>query len=125
MRPPVLLLDEPLAALDLKLRQAMQDELRRIHAQIGGTFVFVTHDQGEAMSLANRIAVMEAGRIVQAGPPEEITGTRARSSSRPSSARRTFFPACGAAGRSNCRSACGFKMPARMRRSSSSCVRRR
>ena len=72
MRPPVLLLDEPLAALDLKLRQAMQDELRRIHAQIGGTFVFVTHDQGEAMSLANRIAVMEAGRIVQAGPPEEI-----------------------------------------------------
>jgi ABC-type Fe3+/spermidine/putrescine transport system ATPase subunit len=50
----------------------MQDELRRIHAEIGGTFVFVTHDQGEAMSLANRIAVMQAGRIVQAGPPEEI-----------------------------------------------------
>lgn len=72
MRPPVLLLDEPLAALDLKLRQAMQDELRRIHDQIGGTFVFVTHDQGEAMSLANRIAVMDAGRIVQAGPPEDI-----------------------------------------------------
>ena len=51
MRPPVLLLDEPLAALDLKLRHAMQEELRRIHDEIGGTFVFVTHDQGEAMSL--------------------------------------------------------------------------
>jgi ABC-type Fe3+/spermidine/putrescine transport system ATPase subunit len=72
MRPPVLLLDEPLAALDLKLRQAMQDELRRIHEQIGGTFVFVTHDQGEAMSLANRIAVMESGRLVQVGSPEDI-----------------------------------------------------
>ena len=47
------LLDEPLAALDLKLRQAMQEELRRIHQQIGGTFVFVTHDQGEALGLAN------------------------------------------------------------------------
>jgi len=72
MRPPVLLLDEPLAALDLKLRHAMQDELRRIHAQIGGTFVFVTHDQGEAMSLANRVAVMNAGRLLQVGSPEEI-----------------------------------------------------
>jgi ABC-type Fe3+/spermidine/putrescine transport system ATPase subunit len=72
MRPLVLLLDEPLAALDLKLRQAMQEELRRLHQQIGGTFVFVTHDQGEALALANRIAVMEAGRIVQEGSPEEI-----------------------------------------------------
>jgi ABC-type Fe3+/spermidine/putrescine transport system ATPase subunit len=72
MRPPVLLLDEPLAALDLKLRQAMQEELRRIHQEIGGTFVFVTHDQGEAMSLANRIAVMDQGRMLQVGTPEEI-----------------------------------------------------
>jgi ABC-type Fe3+/spermidine/putrescine transport system ATPase subunit len=72
MRPPVLLLDEPLAALDLKLRQAMQEELRRIHQQIGGTFVFVTHDQGEAMSLANRVAVMDQGRLLQVGPPEEV-----------------------------------------------------
>src|SRR5262245_10822844 len=72
MRPPVLLLDEPLAALDLKLRQAMQEELRRIHSDIGGTFVFVTHDQGEALSLANRIAVMESGLLVQVGTPEEI-----------------------------------------------------
>ena len=72
MRPKVLLLDEPLGALDLKLRQAMQEELRRIHHQIGGTFVFVTHDQTEALGLANRIAVMEAGRIVQVGGPEEI-----------------------------------------------------
>jgi len=72
MRPPVLLLDEPLAALDLKLRQAMQEELRRIHREIGGTFVFVTHDQGEALSLANRIAVMDSGSLVQVGTPEEI-----------------------------------------------------
>src|SRR5262245_11760622 len=72
MRPRVLLLDEPLAALDLQLRKAMQEELRRIHRSIGGTFVFVTHDQGEAMALANRIAVMNAGRIEQLGAPEEI-----------------------------------------------------
>jgi spermidine/putrescine ABC transporter ATP-binding subunit len=72
MRPQVLLLDEPLAALDLKLRHAMQEELRRIHHEIGGTFVFVTHDQGEALALANRIAVMEAGELVQQGDAEEI-----------------------------------------------------
>ena len=72
MRPAVLLLDEPLGALDLKLRKAMQGELRRIHRSLGGTFVFVTHDQEEALSLANRIAVMEAGRIVQEGGPQEI-----------------------------------------------------
>ncbi|WP_291387898.1 ABC transporter ATP-binding protein [Devosia sp.] len=72
LRPSVLLLDEPLAALDLKLRKAMQEELRRLHRVVGGTFVFVTHDQGEALSLANRIAVMEAGRIVQVGVPEDI-----------------------------------------------------
>jgi ABC-type Fe3+/spermidine/putrescine transport system ATPase subunit len=72
MRPAVLLLDEPLAALDLKLRKSMQDELRRIHATTGGTFVFVTHDQEEAMGLATRICVMEGGRIVQEGTPEDI-----------------------------------------------------
>jgi len=72
MRPKVLLLDEPLAALDLKLRKAMQEELRRIHRSIGGTFIFVTHDQEEAMGLASRIVVMERGCIVQDGTPEEI-----------------------------------------------------
>ena len=72
MDPQVLLLDEPLAALDLKLRQAMQEELRRIHRAIGGTFVFVTHDQGEALALASRIAVMKDGRIEQLGTPEDI-----------------------------------------------------
>ena len=68
----MLLLDEPLAALDLKLRHFMQDELRRLHQEFGGTFVFVTHDQGEALSLANRIAVMNAGRIEQEGDAETI-----------------------------------------------------
>lgn len=72
MRPKVLLLDEPLAALDLKLRHAMQDELRRIHQEIGGTFVFVTHDQGEALALANRIAVMREGQLEQIGTAEEV-----------------------------------------------------
>ena len=72
MRPAVLLLDEPLAALDLKLRKAVQEELRRIHRSIGGTFVFVTHDQDEAMALSNRIVVMESGRVVQQGTAEEI-----------------------------------------------------
>jgi ABC-type Fe3+/spermidine/putrescine transport system ATPase subunit len=75
MRPKVLLLDEPLAALDLKLRHAMQEELRRIHQEIGGTFVFVTHDQGEALGLANRIAVMQAGRVEQEGEAREIYAT--------------------------------------------------
>jgi spermidine/putrescine transport system ATP-binding protein len=75
MRPKVLLLDEPLAALDLKLRHAMQDELRRIHHEIGGTFVFVTHDQGEALALANRIAVMHDGRLEQVGTAEDIYGS--------------------------------------------------
>ena len=72
LRPQVLLLDEPLAALDLKLRQAMQEELRRIHRSIGGTFVFVTHDQGEALGLANVVAVMADGAIAQVGSPEDI-----------------------------------------------------
>lgn len=72
MRPKVLLLDEPLAALDLQLRRAMQEELRRLHRSLGGTFVFVTHDQEEAMGLANRMVVMEQGRIIQEGAPAEI-----------------------------------------------------
>jgi spermidine/putrescine transport system ATP-binding protein len=72
MKPAVLLLDESLAALDLKLRKAMQGELREIHRSVGGTFVFVTHDQDEAMALASRIAVMKDGYIVQQGTPKEI-----------------------------------------------------
>jgi len=71
-RPAVLLLDEPLGALDLKLRRQMQGELARIHDQVGTTFVFVTHDQEEALSMATRIAVMSQGRVVQTGTPEEI-----------------------------------------------------
>lgn len=71
-KPDVLLLDEPLAALDLKLRQRMLMELDQIHDQVGITFVYVTHDQGEAMSLSDRIAVMDKGRIEQIGTPAEI-----------------------------------------------------
>ena len=71
-RPAVLLLDEPLGALDLKLRKQMQVELARIHRQVGTTFVFVTHDQEEALSMATQIAVMSGGHLRQVGPPREI-----------------------------------------------------
>jgi spermidine/putrescine transport system ATP-binding protein len=71
-KPQVLLLDEPLAALDLKLRQRMLIELDIIHDEVGITFLYVTHDQGEAMSLSDRIAVMHQGRIEQLGTPAEI-----------------------------------------------------
>jgi spermidine/putrescine transport system ATP-binding protein len=70
--PRVLLLDEPLGALDLKLRKQMQVELKRIQSEIGITFVFVTHDQEEAMTMSNRIAVMRHGKIEQLGTPEEL-----------------------------------------------------
>ena len=70
--PSALLLDEPLSALDLKLRQAMQIELKRIQREVGITFVFVTHDQEEALTMSDRIAVMSEGRVEQVGTPEEI-----------------------------------------------------
>ena len=74
-RPSVLLLDEPLGALDLKLRRQMQVELKRIQTEVGLTFVHVTHDQEEAMTMADTIAVMNAGRIEQLGSPAELYET--------------------------------------------------
>ena len=71
-QPRVLLLDEPLGALDLKLREQMQEELKTLHRQLGITFVFVTHDQTEALSMADRVALFREGRIVQTGTPQEI-----------------------------------------------------
>jgi ABC-type Fe3+/spermidine/putrescine transport system ATPase subunit len=71
-RPSVLLLDEPLSALDLRLRIEMQAELRRLHRETGATFVFVTHDQGEAFAISDRVAVMESGRLVQVGSPADL-----------------------------------------------------
>ncbi len=70
--PRVLLLDEPLGALDLKLREAMQDELKALQKRLGITFVFVTHDQHEALSMADSLAVFNNGRIAQVGAPEDI-----------------------------------------------------
>ncbi len=70
--PAVLLLDEPLGALDLKLRKTMQFELKKMQQQVGITFVFVTHDQEEALTMAERIAVMDRGRVLQVGTPAEI-----------------------------------------------------
>jgi putative spermidine/putrescine transport system ATP-binding protein len=71
-RPKVLLLDEPLGALDLKLREQMQVELKEIQRDVGITFVFVTHDQDEALTMSDRVAVFDAGRIAQVGTPEEV-----------------------------------------------------
>jgi putative spermidine/putrescine transport system ATP-binding protein len=71
-RPQVLLLDEPLGALDLKLRQEMQSELKRIQQEVGITFIYVTHDQEEALTMSDRLAVFNAGRIEQVGAPAEV-----------------------------------------------------
>jgi len=71
-RPNVLLLDEPLGALDLKLRKALQIELKRVQAEVGITFVYVTHDQEEALTMSDRIAVMSHGQVEQLGTPEEL-----------------------------------------------------
>ncbi len=71
-KPRVLLLDEPRGALDLKLREQMQEELKTLQKSLGITFVFVTHDQGEALSMADRVAVFNDGKIVQAGTPSEV-----------------------------------------------------
>ncbi len=76
-KPTVLLLDEPLGALDLKLRKAMQFELKAMQKSLGITFIFVTHDQEEAMTMADRIAVMDAGQVLQVGNPEEVYETPA------------------------------------------------
>jgi spermidine/putrescine transport system ATP-binding protein len=70
--PKVLLLDEPLGALDLKLRKQMQLELKRIQQEVGITFIYVTHDQEEAMTMSDRLAVIRLGKIEQIGPPEEV-----------------------------------------------------
>jgi spermidine/putrescine ABC transporter ATP-binding subunit len=72
INPTVLLCDEPLGALDKKLRQAMQFELKALHRRLGLTLLYVTHDQEEALTMSDRIAVMRAGRIAQLGPPREI-----------------------------------------------------
>ena len=74
-KPRVLLLDEPLGALDLKLREQMQEELKTLQKALGITFIFVTHDQGEALSMADRVAVFSDGKIVQAGSPAEVYGS--------------------------------------------------
>jgi spermidine/putrescine transport system ATP-binding protein len=72
LRPSVLLLDEPLGALDAKLRKALRSELTTLHREVGVTFVFVTHDQEEALEMSDRLAVMELGRLVQCGSPREV-----------------------------------------------------
>jgi putative spermidine/putrescine transport system ATP-binding protein len=75
VRPKVLLLDEPLGALDLKLREQMQVELKALQREVGVSFVYVTHDQGEALSMSDRVAVFNDGRIVQVGTPYEVYET--------------------------------------------------
>ena len=72
LRPKVLLLDEPLGALDLKLRQQMQTELKRMQQEMGITFVYITHDQEEALNMSTRIVILREGRVEQIGTPEEV-----------------------------------------------------
>jgi len=72
LQPAVLLLDEPLGALDAKLRKALQIELKELQQQVGITFIYVTHDQEEALTMSDRIAVMSAGRVEQVGPPQAL-----------------------------------------------------
>ena len=72
LEPTLLLLDEPLGALDLKLREHMKIELKQLQADFGTTFVYITHDQSEALVLSDRVAVMNAGRFEQVGTPQEL-----------------------------------------------------
>ncbi len=114
-RPKVLLLDEPLSALDLKLRKEMQIELKRLQTETGITFVFVTHDQEEALTMSDRVGVMSGGRIQQIGSPRDIYTRPVTALSRASSARRISCPRpsppgsprCPAAGPSRSRPARG------------------
>ena len=92
-RPRVLLLDEPLGALDLKLREEMQIELKAIQQQVGITFIYVTHDQEEALTMSDRMAVFNAGRIEQLGTPADVYERPARGSWPASSG----HPTCSAA----------------------------
>src|SRR5207237_9451591 len=77
-QPEVLLLDEPLGALDLKLRVEMQVELKRIQRELGITFIYVTHDQDEALTMSDRVAVLNGGRIAQLGSPGHLYAPRAQ-----------------------------------------------
>ena len=88
-RPKVLLLDEPLGALDLRLRKDMQNELKRIQQQMGITFIYVTHDQEEALTMSDTVVVMDKGRIQQIGTPEASTTSRRTRSWQISSGRAT------------------------------------
>jgi iron(III) transport system ATP-binding protein len=72
VEPDVILLDEPLSNLDAKLRLEMRDEIKRIHSETGITTIYVTHDQKEALSMADRLAVMDAGKVIQIGSPQEV-----------------------------------------------------
>ena len=87
-RPTVFLLDEPLSHLDADLRSQMRAELKRLQAESGGTMIHVTHDQLEALSLSDRVIVMNEGRIQQIGTPEDVYDGRPIASSRPSSVSR-------------------------------------
>lgn len=103
-KPKVLLLDESLSALDYKLRKQMQNELKALQRKLGITFVFVTHDQEEALTMSDRIVVMREGRIEQDGTPREIYEEPKTCSSPASSARSTSSTrwSCNASIRSGC-----------------------
>ena len=123
-RPGVLLLDEPLGALDLKLRQEMQIELKHIQQTVGITFIYVTHDQEEALSMSDRLAVFNAGQIEQIGTRRRSTSGRRRRSSPTSSAPRTCSATDGRCGRRSCGSRASATRPSPERRRGSGRSRR-
>jgi len=114
LRPQVLLLDEPLAALDQKLRREMQVELKHLQRTLGITFVFVTHDQEEALTMSDRIAVMNAGRVEQSGPAERVFETPRTEFVARFMGAENFFNATvteGGAGTARVQAAAGFEAP--------------
>ena len=92
LNPDILLLDEPLSNLDAKIRVQVRAEIRKLQRELGITTVYVTHDQEEALSLSDRVAVMRDGRVLQVGAPRSSTSGRARASWRTSSAPTTWLP---------------------------------
>ena len=122
-RPAVLLLDEPLGALDLKLRKQMQVELKGIQREVGITFLYVTHDQEEALAMSDRIAVMDGGEVRQCGTPEEVyerpagpVRGRLHRHLEPAARRRSTTAACGWRPGSACAAPVPERLPGRLGR---------
>ena len=125
LRPRVLLLDEPLGALDAKLRKQLQLELRAVQREVGITFVYVTHDQEEALTMSDQIAVLAEGRVEQVGPPQEIYSAPADDVRRRIPRRRQHLRRRRARVRRRVGGLLGAVAPDSARRSTTGCARAR